>query len=459
MRIVGRYALFDEIASGGMASIHLGRLLGGAGFTRTVAIKRMHEQFAREHEFVTMFMDEARVAARVRHPNVVTTLDVVENEGQLFVVMEYVHGSALSTLIRLARKSHQPIPLPIVAAIVAGALRGLHAAHEATDDLGRPLEIVHRDVSPQNVLVGVDGIARVIDFGVAKAAGRLQTTHQGQLKGKVPYMSPEQVSGKPVSRRSDVYAAGAVLAETLVLRRLFEADNEAAIITMIREARYELPSHVDAAIPPAWDAIVARALAQDPADRYPDAREMAQAIEAVGPVATAAEVGEWVERVAADTLGSRKAKVAEVESSSQVRIPAAPPTASTPPPSQPSSISVTATPSSSHRVGLVFGVVGVVALLGAGVVLFVAARGSAPNAGASVTTQASASDPGVVPSASASAAKVTASASVSVSASASAAEPVKAQKPAKPAPEPAKDCDPPYVMDAKGNKQWKMNCL
>ncbi|MBK7398662.1 MAG: serine/threonine protein kinase [Myxococcales bacterium] len=404
MRIVGRYALFDEIASGGMASIHLGRLLGGAGFTRTVAIKRMHEQFAREHEFVTMFMDEARVAARVRHPNVVTTLDVVENEGQLFVVMEYVHGSALSTLIRLARKSHEAIPLPIVAAIVAGALRGLHAAHEATDDLGRPLEIVHRDVSPQNILVGVDGVPRVIDFGVAKATGRLQTTHQGQLKGKVPYMSPEQVSGKPVSRRSDVYSAGAVLAETLVLRRLFEADNEAAIITMIREARYELPSHVDGAVPPIWDTIVARALAQDPNARYSDAREMAQAIEAVGPVATAAEVGEWVERVASDTLCTRKAKVAEVESSSQVRIPkeepAAPPST---PPSQISSISVTATPSSGHRVGVVFGVVGVIALLGAAVVLFVVTRSPAPAAGAAPVSSDTSPEKSVASSAASSA--------------------------------------------------------
>src|ERR1700729_765840 len=194
VRIVGRYALYGELASGGMATVHLGRLLGPVGFSRTVAIKRLHAQFAKDPEFVSMFLDEARLAARIRHPNVVQTLDVVATEGELFVVMDYVQGESLSRLLRASR-TVGPIPVRVASAILCGALHGLHAAHEATDEHGVPLGLVHRDMSPQNVLVDVDGSARVLDFGVAKAAGRTQTTGRGKIKGKLRYMAPEQIQG------------------------------------------------------------------------------------------------------------------------------------------------------------------------------------------------------------------------------------------------------------------------
>src|SRR5450432_1251573 len=206
---VGRYAIHAELASGGMASVHFGRLLGPVGFSRTVAIKRLHPQFAKDPEFVSMFLDEARLAARIRHPNVVPTLDVVATQGELFLVMDYVQGESLSRLIRGMRERGQRIPLRMVAGIMCGALHGLHAAHEAKNERGEPLHIVHRDISPQNVLVGTDGVARVLDFGVAKAAGRVQTTREGQLKGKLAYMAPEQISGN-VTRQTDVYAAAIV---------------------------------------------------------------------------------------------------------------------------------------------------------------------------------------------------------------------------------------------------------
>src|SRR5258708_3975182 len=199
-----------------MATVHFGTLLGPVGFSRTVAIKRLHEQFAKDPEFVSMFLDEARVAARIRHPNVVQTLDVVATEGQIFLVMEYVQGESLSHLVRATRKRGKKIPPKIVATVLAGALHGLQAAHDAKDEHGAPLGIVHRDVSPHNVLVGVDGVSRVLDFGVAKAAGRLQSTRQGQLKGKVAYMAPEQVRGAAVDRQTDVYSAAVVLWETLL---------------------------------------------------------------------------------------------------------------------------------------------------------------------------------------------------------------------------------------------------
>ena len=196
--VVGRYALFDEIASGGMATVHLGRLLGPSGFARTVAIKRLHPQFAKDPEFVAMFLDEARLAARIRHPNVVSTLDVVARRRRALPrdgVRRRASRSRGSREVARATASDRS-RCRSSARSIAGVLHGLHAAHEATSERGEPLGIVHRDVSPQNVLVGVDGVARVLDFGVAKAAGRVQTTRDGQIKGKLAYMAPEQLTGK-----------------------------------------------------------------------------------------------------------------------------------------------------------------------------------------------------------------------------------------------------------------------
>jgi serine/threonine protein kinase len=326
VRVVGRYALYDAIAAGGMATVHLGRLLGPVGFSRTVAIKRLHAQFASDPEFVSMFLDEARLAARIRHPNVVPTLDVVATSGELFLVMEYVPGESVGRLARAMREHEQTVPLRITSTIVAGLLHGLHAAHEAKDERGYPLGIVHRDVSPQNVLVGTDGVPRVLDFGVAKAAGRMQTTKEGQIKGKLSYMPPEQLNGGTVSRQTDIYAAGVVLWELLTGRRLFAADNEGAVVAKVLEGRFLPPSQVLASGKrtitnsmqrqlEAVDALVMRALAKDPQARFATAREMAVGLERALQPATASDVGDWVEHVARDVLHSRAALVAEIESS------------------------------------------------------------------------------------------------------------------------------------------------
>ena len=203
-RIVGRYALYDSIACGGMASVHLGRLIGPAGFSRTVAIKRLHENYAKDPEFVAMLLDEARLAARINHPNVVSTLDVVAVGPELLLVMEYVAGESLSALIRTCQQTEHSPPIPVVVDIAIGMLNGLHAAHEATGEGGQPLNIVHRDVSPQNVLVGTDGVTRVVDFGIAKAIGRTQETRSGAIKGKPAYMAPEQLQGAPPTRAMSI---------------------------------------------------------------------------------------------------------------------------------------------------------------------------------------------------------------------------------------------------------------
>ena len=311
--------MHDEIAAGGMATVHLGRLLGPVGFSRTVAIKRLHPQFAKDPDFASMFIDEARLAARIRHPNVVSTLDVVALEQELLLVMDYVQGESLSRLLRTSRARPELVPVRIVTTALAGVLHGLHAAHEAKTERGERLEIVHRDVSPQNILVGVDGIARVLDFGVAKAAVRMQSTREGQIKGKISYMAPEQLRGDSgVDRRVDIYAAGVVLWESLVGRRLFEAENEGRLLTKILLEPVPSPREYVPSIPAELEMVVMRALARNRDDRFATAREMAQALESVTHPSTASEIGNWVEHLAGHELAKRADRVTDIESRSDV---------------------------------------------------------------------------------------------------------------------------------------------
>jgi eukaryotic-like serine/threonine-protein kinase len=312
-RVIGRYVLSTLIASGGMASVHLGRLLGPVGFARTVALKRLHENFAQNPEFVAMLIDEARLAARIRHPNVVPTLDVVSMSGELLLVMEYVAGESLSQLLKKAQASGKPSNVPVIVDIMVSALHGLHAAHEATSEQGEPLGIVHRDVSPQNILVGADGVTRVLDFGVAKAAGRIQQTREGQLKGKVHYMPPEQITGEAVDRTADVYAASVVLWEALTSRCLFLADSAVSTMYSAFRGNSVPPSAIRPEIPPALDAIVMRGMQRNPADRYPTAKAMASALEAVEPPITRSVVIGWVMENARDGIQRRAEQIAAME--------------------------------------------------------------------------------------------------------------------------------------------------
>jgi serine/threonine-protein kinase len=301
-----------------MAAVHVARLAGEGGFARTVAVKRLHPQFALDPEFVAMFLDEARLAARIRHPNVVATVDIVNGDGELFLVMEYVEGESLSTLLRIAREKGARVAVDVAAGVMAQALQGLHAAHEAKNDLGEPLHIVHRDVSPQNMLVGTDGVVRVLDFGVAKALGKLHTTREGQLKGKLGYLAPEQVMGQPVTRRSDVFAAAVVFWEALAGQRLFSAESEGNVLRRIMDGVVEPPSRHAEGISVALEAVVMRALAKEPAERFDTALAMAEAIEAATPVATTRAVGQWLRELASDRLDARAHLVAGIESSSAV---------------------------------------------------------------------------------------------------------------------------------------------
>ena len=311
-RQFGRYALHGEIACGGMASVHFGRLLGPVGFARTVAIKRLHPQYARDPEFVAMFLDEARLAARVRHPCVAATIDVVATEGEIFLVMEYVHGESLARLLRGARHG-AGIPVEIVGSVLSGALHGLHAAHVATSESGAPLGIVHRDISPENILVGVDGITRVLDFGIAYAAGRAQVTREGRLKGKLAYMAPEVLEGGRATPHADVYGAGVVLWEALTCERLFTGDNEGQMLTRILRGTVAAPSTLRSGLSPAVDELVLRAIARDPARRFPTALAFALEVEKHLRPASAREVGEWVNDVARESLAGLASALANVE--------------------------------------------------------------------------------------------------------------------------------------------------
>jgi serine/threonine-protein kinase len=293
-----------------MASVCFGRQIGAVGFSRVVAIKRLHPHVAREPEFVQMFLDEARLATRIHNAHVVQTLDVVAAGGELLLVMEYVHGEALSKLLTTTARRGERVEPNIAIAIATGILEGLHAAHEARSDRGVPLQIVHRDVSPQNVLVGTDGVARVFDFGIAKAADRLHTTQDGSLKGKLAYMAPEQLENREVDRRADIWAASVVLWEMLAGRRLFVADSQAALSRAVLKREIPLPSSMG--LPAKLDAVLARGLARDPNTRFATAREMALALEHALPPAPARMVGSWVERNASEALDARARMLDEV---------------------------------------------------------------------------------------------------------------------------------------------------
>jgi serine/threonine protein kinase len=297
-----------------MATVYLARVSGVGGFQRFVAIKRLHPHLAREEEFIEMFLDEARLAARIHHPNVVAILEIGASEQVYYIVMEYVEGDTLAHLLSHCTKRGHRLPMNVALRIVIDMLAGLDAAHELKDDDGKSLEIVHRDVSPQNVLVGVDGSARLSDFGVARAATRLTTTRAGQLKGKVAYMAPEQARGeKDIDGRADVFAAGIVLWEVLTCRRLFKGEGDAHTLNKVLSEPIPLLESVLPDVPKALQAIVSRALERDRSARYPTAAEFAEALEAAaraaGVLGTNKEVAAYVEEMLGPEISEQREAV------------------------------------------------------------------------------------------------------------------------------------------------------
>lgn len=311
-KVIGDYRLICFIASGGMGAVYLCRRNGHGGFHRLFALKRVHAHLVEDESFTQMLLDEARLAARLHHPNVVSIVDIGQFKGRHHLVMDYVEGCTLAQLLkRSTARPHQ-----LIVPIVIDMLQGLHAAHTLTDDAGRPLHLVHRDVSPQNVLIGVDGVARLTDFGIAKAEERMTQTAAGVRKGKLEFMSPEQaMNDSDVDRRSDIFSAGVLLWNALTGRRLFRSTSPSETMHNVLSRTVPPPSRMLGGLSPVFDPIVLRALQRDRDARYASAGEMAAALRtaalSIGALEPAEAVGQWVSRTFEAELKERRAAIAE----------------------------------------------------------------------------------------------------------------------------------------------------
>jgi serine/threonine protein kinase len=277
---IGSYTLLRLLAEGGMAEVWLARKAGPLGVSKLVVVKRILSHQARNRDFVDAFIDEARLTVRLQHPNIVQVLEVGEEQGRPFLALELVDGLDLDRLWHELARRGRPLPIGVAAHIAAGLLRALDYAHALSDEAGQPLHVVHRDISPPNILLGRHGEVKLADFGIARARGRLAKTAFGLVKGKAAYMSPEQAAGLPLDGRSDLFAVGVILWESLTGARLFDAGDDFATMRRAREAQVAAPSTKRSEIDPALDAIVLRLLAKNPADRYPRAKAAMAALEA-----------------------------------------------------------------------------------------------------------------------------------------------------------------------------------
>ncbi|MBX3247588.1 MAG: serine/threonine protein kinase [Myxococcales bacterium] len=388
----GRHVLCYELASGGMGTVYLAKTEGPGGFEKLVALKRVHPHLARDHRFATMFLDEARIAARIHHPNVCGVHDFGEEEGTFYLTMPYIAGEPLHRVLRAASRAEGPLAALrpwMMARIVTDVCEGLHAAHELRDEEGRLLEVVHRDVSPQNVMVGYDGSARILDFGVASARHRHYQTSTGEVKGKFAYLAPEQIDAKPADRRVDIWALGVVLWEGIAGRRLFAREAMAAVVRAVTHD--PIPPLADAVpgIAPELQAVVDRALARDPAQRYRTTREMGRDLLAalsrhhvLGP----ADVAEWLEalfpegRRSVERLVelSRVLSLTEVSGIEEAPTRAAAPTPTPTPTVEPAIAPLQAAPAvvpAGRRAAFV-GAAALMALLGVGIGVGVSLGGS-----------------------------------------------------------------------------------
>ena len=307
---LGRYEVFYRLGTGGMASVYLGRLRGQGGFERFVAIKRIHEHLAFDPSFLSMFLDEARLVARLSHPNIVQVTDMSAEAEHPFLVMEYVDGETLSSVLTAYRRARKTFPVEAGARVVAQALEGLHQAHELRGRAGDLLGLVHRDISPQNIMVSYDGHVKLTDFGIVKAIGQTSETRTGYIKGKTAYLSPEQALTQPVDRRSDIFAMGIVLYEATTGYRLFRDESEFKTLQRITKGDVPHPTTLIGGYPPTLEAVVLKALQIQPQDRFQTAREMQAALEKIiiqlGRPVGAVEIAELLRPVFADRIYSKR---------------------------------------------------------------------------------------------------------------------------------------------------------
>lgn len=310
-----RYELLGKIASGGMATVFAGRLRGAEGFWRLVAIKRAHPHLLEDPSFRRMLLEEARLASRLHHPNIVAVQDVEELSGELLLIMDYIEGTSLAELLWGDDAAERPLHARAAVRIALDACAGLQAVHDLCDEQGEPMRLVHRDVSPHNILIGVDGVARLADFGIAKCKQTQPSTTTGALKGKIAYMAPEYIERGHTDAQSDIFGLGVVVWESLARKRLFRGDNEVETLRKVVSEPAPLVSSVAPWLGHRLDAVVARALEKRPEDRYPSAEAFGNALESVARredlIAAASEVGAQVRAAAAPQIERRRAVIRE----------------------------------------------------------------------------------------------------------------------------------------------------
>jgi serine/threonine-protein kinase len=308
-----RYELLGKIASGGMATVFAGRLRGAEGFYRLVAIKRAHPHLLEDPAFRRMLLEEARLASRLHHPNIVAVQDVEELSGELLLIMDYIEGTSLADLLWGDDAEGRPLHARAAVRIALDACAGLQAVHDLRDERGEPMHLVHRDISPHNLLIGVDGVARVADFGIARCKQTQRSTSTGALKGKVAYMAPEYIEGGNVDARSDLFGLGVVVWESLARQRLFRGENEIDTLKRVVSAEAPLLSSVAPWLGRRLDSVVARALEKRPEDRYPSVEAFGNALESIARrddlIAAASEVGAQVRAAAAPQIDRRRAVI------------------------------------------------------------------------------------------------------------------------------------------------------
>jgi eukaryotic-like serine/threonine-protein kinase len=303
---VGRYEVISHLATGGMAQIYLAKQTGLGSFERHVVLKTILRDRANDQRFVTMFLDEAKLAATLNHQNVAQVYEVDQADGAYFMAMEYVHGENARAILEMTLRRGWKIPLELAVMIISGAAAGLHHAHERRGKNGQPLNIVHRDVSPANIMVGYDGSVKVLDFGIAKAEERATKTVGGTIKGKYGYMSPEQCKGKPLDRRSDIFALGIVLYELTTLRRAFKGNDDFETMKRIVSGDVVLPSTAVPGYPRELEAIVLTALAQDPNARFQSGAELIEALDAFATRASLTGSNTAMGRFVGELFGSKR---------------------------------------------------------------------------------------------------------------------------------------------------------
>ena len=322
---LGRYRIVDEIGIGGMASVHLARMDGPGGFQKWVAIKKIHPHLVEDESFVQMFLDEARVAARISHPNVATVFDLGKHEETYWIAMEYLHGEPLREVMRRTEELGTAMPPEIACRVIADAAEGLHAAHELLGKNGEKLGLVHRDVTPHNLFVTYDGVTKVVDFGIAKFSSRMSHTRAGTLKGKLAYMSPEQVHGEGIDRRTDIFALGVVLWELTTGQRLFRMESDLDTLAKVQECNVPRPSTLIRGYPVDLEKIVMKALAKNRGERFKTARELSRALQSLlmrrGLFIASDEVAAYTQSIFSDRIQKREAHLrwaAEVTSTINV---------------------------------------------------------------------------------------------------------------------------------------------